>query len=43
MHTSSYFDVYMNGLQPERYYKILIQVQAEVVVQQFMMIITILK
>jgi len=23
--TSNYFDVYMNGLQPERYYKILIQ------------------
>lgn len=23
--TSSYFDVYMNGLEPERYYKILIQ------------------
>ena len=23
--TSSYFDLYMNGLQPERYYKILIQ------------------
>lgn len=23
--TSSYFDIYMNGLQPERYYKILIQ------------------
>ena len=22
---SSYFDVYMNGLQPERYYKILIK------------------
>tara|TARA_R100000951_G_scaffold116459_2_gene128377 strand:- start:526 stop:1593 length:1068 start_codon:yes stop_codon:yes gene_type:complete len=27
--TSSYFDVYMNGLQPERYYKILIQVDSE--------------
>ena len=27
--TSSYFDVYMNGLQPERYYKILIQVNSE--------------
>jgi hypothetical protein len=26
--SSSYFDVYMNGLEPERYYKILIQVQA---------------
>ena len=26
--TSSYFDVYMNGLEPERYYKILIQVTA---------------
>ena len=26
--TSSYFDIYMNGLEPERYYKILIQVQA---------------
>jgi len=24
--TSSYFDIYMNGLEPERYYKILIQV-----------------
>ena len=24
-HSGSYFDVYMNGLQPERYYKILIQ------------------
>jgi hypothetical protein len=24
--TSSYFDVYMNGLQPERYYKLLIKV-----------------
>ena len=23
--TSSYFDVYMNGLEPERYYTILIQ------------------
>jgi hypothetical protein len=23
--TSNYFDIYMNGLQPERYYKILIQ------------------
>ena len=23
--TSNYFDVYMNGLQPERYYKILIK------------------
>ena len=22
---SNYFDIYMNGLQPERYYKILIQ------------------
>ena len=27
-YTSSYFDVYMNGLEPERYYKILIQVVA---------------
>jgi len=27
--TSSYFDVYMNGLEPERYYKILIQVDSE--------------
>lgn len=26
--TSSYFDIYMNGLEPERYYKILIQVTA---------------
>ena len=26
--TSSYFDLYMNGLQPERYYKILIQASA---------------
>ena len=26
--SSSYFDIYMNGLEPERYYKILIQVQA---------------
>jgi len=26
--TSSYFDVYMNGLEPERYYKIQIQVTA---------------
>ena len=24
--TSSYFDIYMNGLEPERYYKILLQV-----------------
>lgn len=24
--TSSYFDIYMNGLEPERYYKILVQV-----------------
>lgn len=24
--TSSYFDIYMNGLEPERYYKVLIQV-----------------
>jgi len=23
--TSNYFDVYMNGLQPERYYKILVK------------------
>jgi hypothetical protein len=23
--TSNYFDIYMNGLQPERYYKILIK------------------
>ena len=23
--TSNYFDVYMNGLEPERYYQILIQ------------------
>jgi hypothetical protein len=23
--TGNYFDVYMNGLEPERYYKILIQ------------------
>jgi hypothetical protein len=23
--TSNYFDVYMNGLEPERYYKILIK------------------
>jgi hypothetical protein len=23
--TSNYFDIYMNGLEPERYYKILIQ------------------
>jgi hypothetical protein len=27
--TSSYFDIYMNGLEPERYYKILIQVDSE--------------
>ena len=27
--SSSYFDVYMNGLEPERYYKILIQVNSE--------------
>ena len=27
-YTSSYFDIYMNGLEPERYYKILIQVAA---------------
>jgi len=27
-YTSSYFDIYMNGLEPERYYKILIQVVA---------------
>ena len=27
--TSSYFDIYMNGLQPERYYQILIQVNSE--------------
>ena len=27
--TSSYFDIYMNGLEPERYYKILIQVNSE--------------
>ena len=27
--TSSYFDIYMNGLEPERYYKILIQVISE--------------
>ena len=27
--TSSYFDVYMNGLEPERYYKVLIQVSAD--------------
>ena len=26
--TSSYFDIYMNGLEPERYYKVLIQVTA---------------
>jgi len=26
--TSSYFDIYMNGLEPERYYKILVQVTA---------------
>jgi len=26
--TSSYFDIYMNGLEPERYYKILIQASA---------------
>ena len=26
--TSSYFDIYMNGLEPERYYKILIQATA---------------
>ena len=26
--TSSYFDLYMNGLEPERYYKILIKVDA---------------
>jgi len=26
--TSSYFDVYMNGLEPERYYKVLIKVDA---------------
>ena len=24
--SSSYFDIYMNGLEPERYYKVLIQV-----------------
>ena len=27
--SSSYFDIYMNGLQPERYYQILIQVDSE--------------
>jgi len=27
-YTSSYFDIYMNGLEPERYYKILVQVVA---------------
>ena len=27
-YTSGYFDIYMNGLEPERYYKILIQVAA---------------
>ncbi len=27
--SSSYFDIYMNGLEPERYYKILIQVNSE--------------
>ena len=27
--TSSYFDIYMNGLEPERYYQILIQVDSE--------------
>ena len=27
--TSSYFDVYMNGLEPERYYKVLIQVNLD--------------
>ncbi len=27
--SSSYFDIYMNGLEPERYYKILIQVDSE--------------
>ena len=27
--TSSYFDIYMNGLEPERYYKILIQVTSD--------------
>ena len=27
-YTSSYFDIYINGLEPERYYKILIQVVA---------------
>jgi hypothetical protein len=26
--TSSYFDIYMNGLEPERYYKVLVQVTA---------------
>jgi hypothetical protein len=26
--SSSYFDIYMNGLEPERYYKILVQVTA---------------
>ena len=26
--TSSYFDIYMNGLEPERYYKVLIQATA---------------
>ena len=24
--SSNYFDIYMNGLEPERYYKLLIQV-----------------
>ena len=28
-YTSSYFDIYMNGLEPERYYQILIQVDSE--------------
>ena len=26
--TSSYFDLYMNGLEPERYYQVLIKVEA---------------
>ena len=26
--TSSYFDIYMNGLEPERYYQILLKVNA---------------
>jgi hypothetical protein len=33
--TSSYFDIYMNGLEPERYYAILIKTDIDGTVQVF--------